>query len=289
MRNKARIFCNLKPFPPLPKTGSCIIALSLVLLLLNSACSTLSDTDEGKSFSLKYKSKTVLGNIPKDFILDHPIQISKSEIYNHLLSIWYEPLTLMAKPKRVFSGQEAKKITPSLAKALNGITSVDVAMLRVESDDGPIQVYVFSALGRLHWKFTTIKGIEYSTHPIAGRRGINWKMVPQASQYLFANKKFMLKDIQDNWLVAEFQLPKASPTFKKKKGKGKSKKGDQVQRKRSSRRSVSKSRSSNIPQGKSMDPELEKKLEFLKDLHKKGLIDDTEFKQKRKELVDEFF
>ena len=37
-----------------------------------------------------------------------------------------------------------------------------------------------------------------------------------------------------------------------------------------------------------VSPELEKKLQALKRLHRKNLIDDVEYERKRKELLDEY-
>jgi len=39
---------------------------------------------------------------------------------------------------------------------------------------------------------------------------------------------------------------------------------------------------------KNSNPDLEEKLEFLRDLHEKELIDEKEYDQKKKELLDTY-
>ena len=78
----------------------------------------------------------------------------------------------------------------------------------------------------------------------------------------------------ENWIVAKLNLPKPDrvKTIKKRKTKKSSKK-----------RSAKKSK----PQPVKENPELEKKLKLLKNLHDKKLIDDNEYKEKRRELLDQ--
>ena len=98
--------------------------------------------------------------------------------------------------------------------------------------------------------------------------GSTWRLIPQKGQALFTSQKLLGTKTWDNWIVAELKLPE-----KKSREKKKSKKRAAKTKKIAPAEAI---------------PELEEKLKFLKQLEEKGLIDNKEYKRKRKNLLDQY-
>ena len=107
-------------------------------------------------------------------------------------------------------------------------------------------------------------------------------MVPQPGQKYQAVQKLLGPQAQENWIFAELQ-----PSSKRQKNaRQKNLQSDPSK----SRSDVPSRESANNRHSPSKGPNLvlEEKLEFLKDLHEKNLIDEKEYNQKRKELLDTY-
>jgi hypothetical protein len=109
-----------------------------------------------------------------------------------------------------------------------------------------------------------------------GWGNVNWRMVPQSGQKYQAVQKLLGPQAQENWIFAELQ-----PSSKRQKSLGPSKNRMAVP-------SREPGNNRHSPQKGPSDPALEEKLEFLKDLHEKELIDEKEYDQKKKELLDAY-
>ena len=107
--------------------------------------------------------------------------------------------------------------------------------------------------------------------------------MPQSGQKYQAVQKLLGTQAQENWIFAELQ-----PTSKRQKNARQKnfQSGPSKSRKEIPLREPANNRHS--PQKSPPNPALEEKLEFLKDLHEKELIDEKEYDQKKKELLDTY-
>ena len=108
-------------------------------------------------------------------------------------------------------------------------------------------------------------------------------MVPQSGQEYHAVHKLLGTQAQENWIIAKLVSSKIKRSPRQK---------NTGQKRLHSSKNKTKGPSSPVNEGnspaKSPDPALEEKLQFLKDLHEKDLIDEKEYDQKRKELLDTY-
>jgi len=260
--------------------------LLLIALCLTSACST---TTKGKKHSkdgltLSVIKKTMLGSEVNKRRFNHPVRISETSIQSHLLSLKYEGLTLMSKKKWVFKKESVVKISPWLTKILHRINPQQAVHLEFETAKGSTIADVFAVGKTMHWHFTAIKGVDFS-HSSRPGWGSSWQLLPQTGQRYHTTKKLLGTKTWVNWIVANQKLPRA---IRRINNKGPLI-ADRPRKQKPSpppRRSSAK-KPDDGDRGKT--PGLEKKLQFLKNLYDKELIDEQEYQRKKKDLMDEFF
>jgi hypothetical protein len=119
----------------------------------------------------------------------------------------------------------------------------------------------------------------FSLRSYTGWGNANWRMVPQSGQKYHATTNLMGSRAQENWIIAKL-VPTKTNKRPKQKNSRLSKNKTQVP-------SRAPKIEANSPV-KISDPALEKKLKFLKDLYEKNLIDEREYDQKRKEVLDAY-
>ena len=238
---------------------------------LSAGCSSTAiqgeKTLKAKDLTLSYLDKSRAGKHVNELTLQHPVAISEQEVFHHLVSLRYEGNALLSKKKSVFKKDDLQKIRHLLTRALHSVKPNHVVGFELDGSGGTTSGIVFASNGRLYWRFDEIRGAAYSlSGSQVTRYGTAWQLIPRKGQKLFVTKTLLGKKKWTNWIVAKLKLPGQPPKMKKGKGKN---------------------RSQETPQNFSPGT-LEEKLSFLKRLHEKNLIDDGEYQQKRKDLLDQY-
>jgi hypothetical protein len=250
---------------------------TLVLLAFLSGCNTGPSPKklELEGLTLMYKDKYTAGTDVKKLRFKHPVQLSQAEIHNHLLSLRYEELSLLGKKKYVFSSQGLEQVSRILAKALNRVKSDKLVYFVLETPSGATEVEVFGTDNIINWRLNSIRGQKFSNSSFGNFSGSQWKLVPREGQSYRVTKKLIGSSVQDNWIMADLDLPKIA--------RGRTKIPSSPSKKM---RMPSSPTNDSAPAVNREN--LEQKLQFLKDLRDKDLIDDSEYEIKRKELIDTY-
>ena len=228
-------------------------------------------SDLGKNdikVDLSYISK-LHGNFNvKKFRLNHPVKISHAEIVNQLVSLRYKGTFLGNKEEPVFSKPEIKKLAPLLKKMFEGVTPDKIIHIELKSEGGITSGDIFSFRKHLNWRFDSIHGEEFfQRNDLRGWNIFAWKLIPHPGQLYFKSGAEKGKRIRKNWIVAKIQLPVPGQQNVE---EGEPSKNFKIN-------------SSN----EKFNPELEKKLEHLKYLHDRKLLDDEEYKIQQNKLFEE--
>ncbi|MBT3922407.1 MAG: hypothetical protein HOF21_07500 [Nitrospina sp.] len=253
--------------------------LFILVLVVSGCASTKEKKLETKGFTLSYKDKVSADSSISKVELGHPLKLSETEVRRHLKSLVFEELSLFGKKKPVFLPHDLDRIGRLLTKALQHAPNNKIIHYELETPRGATSGDVFASKKFIHWRFDSIKGMEFSGRSYTSLGNVNWRMVPQSGQKYHAVKKLLGNQAQENWIFA-----KLHPSSKmKRKARQKS---PAPSRNKASSRSLENAEKTSP--AKNINPLLEEKLELLKDLHEKNLIDESEYNQKRKELLDNY-
>lgn len=256
----------------------------LVLLLFLVGCASVKERKfEKDGLTLMYQSTALIDLDGNEVKLKHPVSISETMVRKQLASIYFEDMTLLGKEKPVFTVDDIGKIAPWLTKALNRVTINNIVYFEIQGAKGYTAVEVFASAHNIHWRFITIRGLDYKKANLASWAN-SWRLVPKKGQAYYRVDKILGKKTWDNWLVADLGIPEAvvkpeQSTDSKIPGKPNAGLVEEPTSK-DSKPIEKKAPAKNL--------ELEDKLRFLKQLQEKGLIDDEEYKRKRKILMDEY-
>lgn len=250
------------------------LAILVLMVGLHAGCSSTpiqgEKTRTFEDLTLSYMDKSRVGSHINEMTLQHPLALSEQEVLHHLVSLRYEGNSLLSKRKPVFKKDDLQKIRHLFKRALHSVSPHHVVSFELDSKGGTTSGIVFASNGYLHWRFQEIRGVPYplSSNQVT-RYGTAWRLIPQQGQRLYSTKTLLGRKKWTNWIVAKLKLPGKPPTLKK---------------------SGAEIRPQETPQNSSHGtPEaLEEKLSFLKRLHEKNLIDDQEYRQKRKDLLDQY-
>lgn len=250
----------------------CPAVLGLFIVFLFAGCSaTKGKTIKTENLTLRYLQKDQAGTAVAKIRLAHPIQISESEVKVHLLSLRYEELSLLGRRKYAFSPQDVHEVSRLLTKAMNHVSPENIIRFELSTPRGTTKAEVFASQNKIHWRLSSIKGQVFSNNSFPGIGGSNWRLVPKGGQRYHVTKKLLGNQTREDWIVANMALPKIN-----RPGAG----------------SISKPRKPPPPPRKTESQEknleLEDKLKFLKEMHRKKLIDDEEYQRKRRELLDNY-
>jgi hypothetical protein len=256
---------------------------AMIIMLLATVffqgCATIKEKKlEKEGLTLIYRHKSQAGPAFDKLHLNHPIKISADDFRNHLYSLQYEELSLLGKKKYTISLTDLKDTAEILTKAVNRMASENILVFELETARGSTIGEIFRTENNLNFRFSSIKGVEFSSASFGGGGGSSWRMVPVSGQRYRVTKKLLGSSTQENWIVAKMILPKISRRLSKEQGSKASKPPTSQM--------PTPSAPTSPPAGNNQ--ELEKKLQFLKDLRDKDLIDDSEYEMKRKELLDSF-
>jgi len=254
-----------------------IIAILLIPVFFQGCATTKERKLEKEGLTLIYRHQNQAGPGINKLHLNHPIKISEEVFRNHLYSLQYEELSLLGKKKYTISLTDLKDTTKILTKAVNHMPPENILVFELETSRGSTIGEIFRTENNLNFRFQSIKGVKFSTTTF-GRGGVgsSWRMVPVKGQHYRVTKKLLGTSTQENWIVAKTILPKISRRLSK----------TQVSKTPKDSAQPTPSAPESPSTGDNQD--LEKKLQFLKNLRNKDLIDDEEYELKRKELLDSF-
>jgi hypothetical protein len=262
-----------------------IFILAMISGMISGCASAPEKTFKTNGFTLSYKDKTSagdkfsLGSSISKIQLSHPLKMSESDVRSHLKSLVFEELSLFGKEKYVFLPEDIDRITRLFTKALKHVPSHKIIHYELETSGGTTEGDIFASKEFIHWRFSSIMGMGFSLRSFTGWGNTNWKMVPQSDQKYHATTNLMGSRAQENWIIAKLVPTKTNKRLKQKNSRVSKNKTTDISR--------APTIENNSP-AKISDLALEEKLQFLKDLHDKNLIDEKEYDQKRKELLDAY-
>ena len=256
----------------LPNLG---IIFFLICTTLLTSCSVPQNRLEKDRLTLIYLPKSEFTLTSNKLRMQHPIKISNEQAVNHLLSMSYEELSLLGKKKYIFSSNDVLEIAPLITKALNRMKASKVLYYEVESPKGKTAGMIFQSQGKINWIFEAIKGMSFLNSNKPGNRGSTWVLLPNNSQKYSQEHSILGNNQQQNWIVSKLDLATKSRRVLK----------PSLQKISQKKRSIASHDREELKHINSNQVEFKKRLQFLKDLHNKQLIDDNEYAQKKKELL----
>jgi hypothetical protein len=262
-----------------------ILILAMSSGIISGCVSAPEKSFKTNGFTLSYKDKTSaqgkfsLGLPTSKIQLSHPLKMSESDVRSHLESLKFEELSLFGKEKYVFLPEDIDRIAHLLTKALKHVPNHKIIHYELETSGGTTEGDIFASKKLIHWRFSSIKGMGFSLRSYTGWGNANWRMVPQPGQKYHATTNLIGSRDQENWVITQLV-----PTKTNKKPRQKNYRLSKNKTKYPPKASVIEA---NSP-AKISAPTLEEKLQLIKDLHDKNLIDEKEYDQKRKELLDSY-
>ncbi len=253
--------------------------ISTLLLGLIAGCSLTRERKlRGKGFTLMFKSKSAGGYALADIKLTS-VQVSEGEILRQLRSIRYEELALFGKKKAVFTHEQANRIGRLIAKALNKSSANKIIYYELDTPGGTTEGNVFANGKVLNWRFSSIHGREFS------KGGTNWRLLPGSGQRYHTTGRLLGQEARENWIQVALSRNSAKELRDEREYRDrilsrKTKKQHRVRAEPSKKQAPTRN--------KPLDTELEKKLQFLKSLYEKNLVNEEEYNRKRKELLDTY-
>lgn len=208
--------------------------------------------------------------------IDHPVDIDDRHVENHLLSLWYQDISVQQPPppRPVFYKDEIKTIAPLLRAALHKVDSGQYIQFEYQSRDGLIEGELFGTVDRLHWRFNVIHNRPFETK-FLGVNERTWRLVRVTrAQRLHVVKTGLMPLNQEDWMVVDLNIPTVKRNWK-----------PQAQQKATPPA---------LPAVKSPPTNKEnvtvkEKLQKLKDLLDAGLIDEADYNQKKQEILRKHF
>lgn len=235
---------------------------------------------------MMFKSKSAGGYALADIKLAS-VQVSEGEILRQLRSIQYEELALFGKKKAVFTREQANRIGRLIAKALNKSSGNKIIYYELDTPDGTTEGDVFANGKVLNWRFSSIQGREFSSRSFNGWGGSNWRLLPSSGQRYHSTGRLLGQVAKENWIKVALSRDSARE-FREEKEYRDSAPSRKPRKQRRVRAEPSRKQAPAPTRNNSADTELEKKLQFLKGLYDKNLVDEEEYNRKRKELLDTY-
>lgn len=247
--------------------GKPTLLLTALLICALAGCAANERVFKKGDLTLSFRHKTTSAAELGDIEFSHPLKISGKTVARNMGALAYSQNALFGKGQLVFSARQIAENSAVLAKALKKASPDKLIFFELDSDRGTTSGELFASEDKLNWRFYSIHGAQYSKNRLKGW-GSAWRLIPRAGQALYTSKKLLGTKTWDNWIVAELKLPEKKSRQKKKSKKRAAK--------------------TKITAPAEAIPELEEKLKFLKQLEEKGLIDNKEYKRKRKSLLDQY-
>ena len=228
-----------------------------------------------QSFKKGKYTINIIGKEVKDHYLskkslEHPHSFLENEVFNNLISLHYKRLALFSNKEQIFDKDAAREISPLLTRAFKNAEKNDIIEFNVQSPRGLIAGNIFIFNNKLNWRFNIINGASFERRN--SRDYIDsWKLVIQKGQKYHGKKELFGVRIAKNWIVypvnryndsidesrlETFELLTDKPLIKE-------------------------------PSPTQDDVEVQ--FRRLKNLMKKGLITEEEYKTRKKVLLEKYF
>ena len=240
--------------------------VSFVYFTAISICFAGNADSEEINVKIHFRSQSYQKSNIDKLKLNHPIRISQADIINHLISLSYKTSFLGSDRERIFSFLAIKKLAPMLAKAFTKVVPGRFIRVEVKGNKGLTSFDIFAFKKYLNWRFDSIHGEAFfKKNDVRDAEIFAWNLIPDNGQRYFKTRSD--KRIQKNWVIASLKLSIIKSDQEKKifTGLGADSSSTKI------------------------DPKLEAKLEHLKYLHSKKLINDDEYKAQQKKLFDKHF
>jgi len=253
--------------------------IRILFILLYSClfvgCATPEKRLTKDQLTISYQPKFSLESEIKKLRLQHPVKISAAQMANHLFSLQYKELTLTGKKKYIFSPSDILEIAPIMTKALNRIKPSKVLHYEVETPRGKTAGIIFQANKKINWMFKSINGSNFLNTSFHNG-GSTWELLPKNGQHFHKESSSLGNERKRNWIISNLEL------------KVQSKRGLKSGSLKKNPPPKSPKQKSSTSTPSSEKGEFEKRLQFLKELRQKKLIDDKEYKYKKTELLEQF-
>ncbi len=216
--------------------------------------------------------KIAKGNYFSKKKLDHPHIFTESEIFNKLISLKYKKMALFSKEKKVFNRKLANEISPLFTSAFNKAGRKDIVEFKIKAPNGRISGNVFIFRRKINWIFDMIGGASYEKRDSRDYLD-SWKLLLLKGQKYHGEKDFFGIQVAKNWII--YPVDKTWPDEKVK----------HIIYFDSSKLPKDKNLTETMPDQK----EIEEQFRRLKNLKKKGLISEEEYKARKKTLLEKYF
>ena len=182
-----------------------LFSLSLIFSIGACALAKPERNFSKNGLTIKFRSINHLDDIQR-LKFQYPIVISKKNINNHLLSLYYQKIISPRRPKPVFSRSAVAEIAPLFKTVMKKVKPGKYLHFEYQGSRGVIEGQVFAASNKIHWRLFRINGVAYSNDPLRIKKP-TWRLVrmPGLSYQILKTGGFK-KSIQ-NRIVAKINLP----------------------------------------------------------------------------------
>jgi hypothetical protein len=247
---------------------------------------------QNETVAIGWQAKSTSGPELRDLRLTQPVDLTAEAVANQLRSLRFQPLQGVAQVQSVFVEDEVTRLAGPLSEALRRVSHLDLVRFRLRTAAGPTVGEVFATQDHLHWRLDEIAGVPFAAR-ISGAEESrwDWRLVPGSGQSLFMPPTPLRDKTVANWVVADFALPTAAVMPRARTAPA------------PAPAAAPQAPPDNAPPAKpaavvpppavKTAPQpapgtLEEKLETLKRLRDKGLIDQDEYKARKQRLLDEY-
>ena len=180
---------------------------SLSLIFSMGACALVKpERNFSKNgLTIKFRSINHLDDIQR-LKFQYPIVISKKNINNHLLSLYYQKIVSPRRPKPVFSRSAVAEIAPLFKTVMKKVKPGKYLHFEYQGSRGVIEGQVFAASKKLHWRLFRINGVAYSNDPLRIREP-TWQLVRMYGQSYEKLRTGGFEKIIKNRIIAYINLP----------------------------------------------------------------------------------
>ncbi len=255
--------------------------LVLVIVVFLTSCSSI---DEKKTYSknglsINYLKLEYMNDAEEveEHEVEHPVKISEKYMRNQLYSLWYRNIEPKGPTQPVFTDQDVVRLAPLFRQAFKRLKIDTYIHFEYRSTLGMTVGDVFSTIKKLHWRFYRINDVYYSSELVGGEP--TWQLVRDDGQKLKKIKTAFLDITRKNWIVANIHL--AYPKNRKKIPAGR-------RAPLAPKKVLNATPSTNTkPASSSQTSSIQKRLRTLKNLLEEGLINEKEYQDKKREILNE--
>jgi len=295
------------------RTACCAILLAALAAGCASAPRTWMEKD---GVAIGWEAKSTSGPELRDLRLAQPVDLTADAVANQLRSLRYQPLQGVAPVQPVFVEAEVAQLAGPLSDALRRVEHLDLVQFELRTATGPTVGEVFATQDHLHWRLDEIAGVAFAARTGGAEESRwDWRLVPGKGQILFVPPAPLGDKTVANWVVADFALPPpaalpaarpapaplpaAAPPAATVPPAPAAPSGSPavVPAAVPATPSAPPARPAAVPppaakkarEAPAAPSALEEKLESLKRLRDKGLIDKDEYQTRKQQLLDEYF